>query len=75
MPLAFEIADHPTVMRHAAALNRDRGRLTTPPLPHHRAYGSVPRRFGGLKRPPAYPLENSPRPLKRLVGESAMQRA
>src|SRR5271166_4430547 len=24
------------------------GRLTTPPLPHHRAYGSVPRRFGGL---------------------------
>ncbi|WP_262313186.1 hypothetical protein [Acidiphilium sp. AL] len=21
------------------------GRLTTPPLPHHRAYGSVPRRF------------------------------
>src|SRR5271157_1971205 len=24
------------------------GRLTTPPLPHHRAYGSVSRRFGGL---------------------------
>src|SRR3954468_3549870 len=24
------------------------GRLTAPPLPHHRAYGSVPRRFGGL---------------------------
>ena len=22
------------------------GRLTAPPLPHHRAYGSVPRRFG-----------------------------
>src|SRR5271166_4117759 len=24
------------------------GHLATPPLPHHRAYGSVPRRFGGL---------------------------
>src|SRR3954469_23806784 len=24
------------------------GHLTMPPLPHHRAYGSVPRRFGGL---------------------------
>src|SRR5690242_14158920 len=24
------------------------GHLAVPPLPHHRAYGSVPRRFGGL---------------------------
>jgi len=24
------------------------GRLTVPPLPHHLAYGSIPRRFGGL---------------------------
>src|SRR5829696_9580867 len=24
------------------------GSLARPPLPHHRAYGSVPRRFGGL---------------------------
>src|SRR4051794_17943723 len=24
------------------------GPLARPPLPHHRAYGSVPRRFGGL---------------------------
>ena len=24
------------------------GHLAAPPLPHHRAYGSVPRRFGGL---------------------------
>src|SRR3989442_3462927 len=24
------------------------GHLAMPPLPHHRAYGSVPRRFGGL---------------------------
>ena len=25
------------------------GRLTTPPLPHHRAYGSVPRRFDRVR--------------------------
>src|SRR5262245_58787760 len=25
------------------------GPLARPPLPHHRAYGSVPRRFGGLR--------------------------
>src|SRR5260370_36129023 len=25
------------------------GRLATPPLPHHRAYGSVPRRFDRVK--------------------------
>ena len=25
------------------------GHLAVPPLPHHRAYGSVPRRFGRLK--------------------------
>ena len=24
------------------------GHLAVPPLPHHRAYGSVPRRFGRL---------------------------
>ncbi len=24
-----------------------RGNLTMPPLPHHQAYGSVPRQFGG----------------------------
>ena len=29
-------------------LNRDRGSLTTPPLPLHRTYGSRIRRFGGL---------------------------
>src|SRR5260221_4932170 len=26
------------------------GCLTTPPLPHHRAYGSVPRRFDWVER-------------------------
>src|SRR5215469_17049121 len=26
------------------------GHLATPPLPHHRAYGSVPRRFDRVKR-------------------------
>ena len=25
------------------------GRLAVPPLPHHRAYGSVPRRFDWVK--------------------------
>ena len=25
------------------------GRLATPPLPHHRAYGSVPRRFDRVR--------------------------
>ncbi len=30
--------------------DRDRGRPHGSPLPHHRAYGSVPRRFGRVKR-------------------------
>ena len=29
--------------------DRDRGHLTVPPLPHHRAYGSVPRRFARIR--------------------------
>ena len=32
------------------------GHLAMPPLPHHRAYGSVPRRFGGLSFHPL-PME------------------
>jgi transposase len=50
------------------------GHLTMPPLPHHRAYGSVPRRFGGLSThqrihgKPAIILE-------AFVGEGAMHRA
>jgi hypothetical protein len=35
--------------RHRARRRQSEGgHLTMPPLPHHRAYGSVPRRFGGL---------------------------
>src|SRR5262249_45230989 len=30
--------------------DRDRGTPRDPPLPHHRAYGSVPRRFDRVKR-------------------------
>src|SRR5208282_5809330 len=33
------------------------GHLAMPPLPHHRAYGSVPRRFGGLSFHPL-PMES-----------------
>src|SRR5215213_5754659 len=33
------------------------GSLTAPPLPHHRAYGSVPRRFDRVKRLAMPPLE------------------
>jgi len=32
------------------------GHLAMPPLPHHRAYGSVPRRFGGLSIHQFFPL-------------------
>jgi len=37
-----------------------------PPLPHHRAYGSVTRRFGGLA-PPSFPIEIRPRRRKRAL--------
>jgi hypothetical protein len=33
-----------------AAVNRAGEHITVPPLPHHRGYGSVPRRFGGLSK-------------------------
>ena len=36
------------------------GRLTTPPLRHHRAYGSVPRRFGKVKCSRAVPDAGDP---------------
>src|SRR5215472_2299324 len=36
------------VLGWEAAVNRDRGASRNAALPHHRAYGSVPRRFGGL---------------------------
>src|SRR4051794_15595440 len=33
------------------------GSLAAPPLPHHRAYGSVPRRFDRIKRSTMPPIE------------------
>src|SRR3984893_8851263 len=50
------------------------GHLAMPPLPHHRAYGSVPRRFGGLcvrQRIHA----DQPKAIEAPVGEGTMQRA
>src|SRR3954447_21802136 len=54
-------------------------RLATPPLPHHRAYGSVPRRFGGLglnsirhgDQPEATEAGLGERQMQRLVGADA----
>src|SRR5271166_2527313 len=50
------------------------GRLTTPPLPHHRAYGSVPRRFGGLSAHQCLHGEQA-MILEAFVAEGAMHRA
>src|SRR5271166_6315387 len=50
------------------------GRLATPPLPHHRAYGSVPRRFGGLSARQRIHRKQS-KTLEASVGEGAVQRA
>src|SRR3954453_11130218 len=50
------------------------GCLATPPLPHHRAYGSVPRRFGGLRAHQRLHREQ-PMSLEAFVGEGAMQSA
>src|SRR3954463_15723821 len=48
--ICTENADGPGFIRrlHFAASIGIGGHLAMPPLPHHRAYGSVPRRFGGL---------------------------
>ena len=49
-PTAAEVKLGTTVRRLMPSLERVRfgigGRLAASPLPHHRAYGSVPRRFG-----------------------------
>jgi len=50
------------------------GRLATPPLPHHRAYGSVPRRFGGLSARQRIHADQ-PEAVEAAGGEGAMQRA
>src|SRR3954463_13599155 len=50
------------------------GRLATPPLPHHRAYGSVPRRFGGLRASERHHGEQPMIP-EAFVAERTVQRA
>src|SRR3954454_13776079 len=48
------------------------GHLTMSPLPHHRAYGSVPRRFGGLSARQRLHGKQS-KTFEALVGEGPMQ--
>src|SRR5437773_7461131 len=43
-----------------------------PPLPHHRAYGSVPRRFGGLSARQLF-HGKQPQTTEASFGEGAMQ--
>ena len=50
------------------------GHLAMPPLPHHRAYGSVPRRFGGLSARQRIHADQ-PEAVEAAGGEGAMQRA
>src|ERR1700729_4527958 len=50
------------------------GHLTMPPLPHHRAYGSVPRRFGGLSAHQRLHGKQA-MTLEAFVAEGAMHRA
>src|SRR6266404_851308 len=49
------------------------GHLATPPLPHHRAYGSVPRRFGGLSTRQLFHGKQT-QTTETSFGEGAMQR-
>src|SRR6188472_3403555 len=50
------------------------GHLTMPPLPHHRAYGSVPRRFGGLSARQRLHGKQS-KTVEAFVGEGPVQGA
>src|SRR4051812_12158482 len=47
------------------------GHLAAPPLPHHRAYGSVPRRFDRVKRWPMSPREEGRSSRRRRWAEPA----
>ena len=49
------------------------GHLAVPPLPHRRAYGSVPRRFGGLSTHQLFHRKQT-QTTKASFGEGAMQR-
>src|SRR6201987_4821748 len=48
------------------------GHLAMPPLPHHRAYGSVPRRFGGLSTRQLFHGDQA-ETTEASFGEGAMQ--
>jgi putative transposase len=48
------------------------GHLAMPPLPHHRAYGSVPRRFGGLSVHQLF-HGKQPETCEACFGEGAVQ--
>ena len=48
------------------------GHLAMPPLPHHRVYGSVPRRFGGLSTRQLF-HGKQPQTTEARFGEGAMQ--
>src|ERR1700738_3892618 len=48
------------------------GHLAMPPLPHHRAYGSVPRRFGGLSTRQLFHRDQA-ETTEASFGEGAMQ--
>src|SRR6266404_9474281 len=48
------------------------GHLAMPPLPHHRAYGSVPRRFGGLSAHQLFHGDQA-ETTEASFGEGAMQ--
>src|SRR5260370_3280106 len=48
------------------------GHLAMPPLPHHRAYGSVPRRFGGLSTGQVFHGKQA-QTTEASFGEGAMQ--
>src|SRR5215831_15021623 len=49
------------------------GHLAVPPLPHHRAYGPVPRRFGGLSTHQLFHRKQT-QTTEASFGEGAMQR-
>jgi hypothetical protein len=50
LPVSWSHRNNGQRSGHQKAVDRDRGKPCGSPLPHHRAYGSVPRRFGRVKR-------------------------
>jgi hypothetical protein len=60
---------HSTVLALSIGIG---GHLAMPPLPHHRAYGSVPRRFDGLSTDQLFHGKQA-QTTEASVGEGAMQ--